>query len=163
MSDAPIELRPAGPDDAEFLYRVYAHTRYEELAAARWPAEQVEAFLRMQFQAQDAHYRQHYPAGAFDVILVKGVPAGRLYVDRWPDQIRVIDISLLPDFRGAGVGTVLFHRLMSEAAASGRRVSIHVESFNPARRLYERLGFVKIDSTGIYDLMEWTPPAGPTG
>jgi GNAT superfamily N-acetyltransferase len=159
VSSAPIDLRPAGADDAEFLYRVYANTRYEELAPTGWPPEQVEAFLRMQFHAQDTHYRQHYPAAAFDVILVDGVPAGRLYIHHWPDQIRIIDISLLPEFRGVGVGTVLFQRIMSEAAATGLRVSIHVESFNRARHLYERLGFVKVDSTGIYDLMEWTPPA----
>jgi GNAT superfamily N-acetyltransferase len=157
VTTAPIDLRPAGPDDAEFLYRVYANTRYQELAPLGWAAEQVEAFLRMQFRAQDTHYRQHYPSAAFDVVVVGGVPAGRLYTDRWADQIRVIDISLLPEFRGAGVGTALFARVMAEAAATGRRVSIHVEAFNPARRLYERLGFVRRDGTGIYDLMEWTP------
>jgi GNAT superfamily N-acetyltransferase len=151
----PIDLRPAGPADAEFLYRVYASTRYEELAPLCWEPAQVEAFLRMQFRAQDAHYRQHYPDAAFDVILLGGVPAGRLYVDRWPDQIRVMDITLLPEFRGAGVGTLLLTRLQAEATADGRRVSIHVERFNPARRLYQRLGFIPAGSTGVYDLLEW--------
>lgn len=159
MTRPPIDLRPAGPDDAEFLYRVYASTRYEELAPLRWDHNQVEAFLRMQFRAQDTHYRQHYPDAAFDVILVGGVPAGRLCVDRWPDQIRVVDIALLPEFRGAGVGTLLLSRLQAEAAAAGVRVSIHVEAFNPARRLYQRLGFVKAGGTGVYDLMEWDAPA----
>lgn len=158
MTPAPIDLRPAGPDDAEFLFRVYASTRLEELAPLRWPPEQVEGFLRMQFRAQDTHYHTHYPTAAFDVVEVGGVPAGRLYVARWDDQIRVVDISLLPEFRGAGVGTTLFARVMAEATAAGRRVSIHVETHNPARRLYDRLGFVRKDSTGIYDLMEWSPP-----
>jgi ribosomal protein S18 acetylase RimI-like enzyme len=150
----PIALRPAGPDDAEFLYRVYANTRYEELAVTGWSPEQVEAFLRMQFRAQDTHYRTHYAAAAFDVITVGGADAGRLYVDRGAGELRVIDIALLPEFRGAGVGTELFRRLFAE----GLRVSIHVESFNPARRLYDRLGFVKVGGTGVYDLMEWSPP-----
>ena len=162
MTRPPIDLRPAGPDDAEFLYRVYASTRYGELAPLRWPPEKVEAFLRMQFRAQDTHYRQYYPGAAFDVILVGGVPAGRLYVDRWPDEVRVVDIALLPEFRGAGVGTHLLAGLLAEAAAAGRRVSIHVEALNPARRLYQRLGFVKTSGSGVYDLMEWVPPADPT-
>jgi GNAT superfamily N-acetyltransferase len=155
----PIDLRPAGPGDAEFLYRVYASTRYEELAPLGWDPERVEAFLRMQFHAQDTHYHEHYPIAAFDVVLVGGEPAGRLYVDRWPDQIRVVDVSLLPGFRGAGVGTFLLSRLQAEAAAAGVRVSIHVEAFNRARRLYQRLGFVKAGGTGVYDRMEWSPPA----
>ena len=154
----PVTLRPATPNDAEFLYRVYAHTRYDELAPLRWPPEQVEAFLRMQFRAQDTHYRVHYAAATFDVVLCGGVAAGRLYVDRRSDEIRVVDIALLPEFRGAGVGTFLLARLQAEAAASGRAVSIHVEVNNPARRWYARLGFVPVGENGIYDLMEWNPP-----
>jgi ribosomal protein S18 acetylase RimI-like enzyme len=153
----PIDLRPAGPDDAEFLYRVYASTRSEELAPLGWSAEQTEAFLRMQFRAQDTYYRQHYPDAAFDVVLVGGAPAGRLYVDRWPAEIRIVDISLLPEFRRAGVGTALLTRLLAEADTAGVPVSIHVEAYNPARRLYERLGFVKARGTGVYDLMERLP------
>lgn len=154
----PLALRPAGPADAEFLFRVYASTRYEELAPLGWPAAQVEAFLRMQFRAQDTHYRTHFPAAAFDVILVAGEPAGRLYVDRRRDEIRVVDISLLPQYRGRGAGTALFGALFAEAAAAGVPVRIHVEALNPARRLYDRLGFVPIDTTGVYHLVEWVPP-----
>lgn len=157
----PLALRPAGPADAEFLYRVYASTRYEELAPAGWPPEQVEAFLRMQFRAQDAHYRAHFPAAAFDVIFLAGEPAGRLYVDRRPDEIRVVDVSLLPEYRGRGAGSALFGALFAEATAAGVPVRIHVEAFNPARRLYDRLGFVPVDATGMYHLLEWRPPARP--
>ncbi len=156
----PLALRPASPADAEFLYRVYASTRYEELAPAGWPPEQVEAFLRMQFRAQDTHYRTYFPATAFDVILWDGEPAGRLYVDRRPAEIRVVDISLLPEYRGRGAGSALFAALFDEARAAGLPVTIHVEAFNPARRLYDRLGFVPIDTSGpVYHLMEWVPPA----
>jgi len=157
----PLALRPATAADAEFLYRVYANTRYEELAPAGWPPEQVEAFLRMQFRAQDTHYRTHNPAAAFDIILVAGEPAGRLYVDRRPAEIRVVDISLLPEYRGRGAGSALFTALFAEAAAAGLPVRIHVEAFNPARRLYDRLGFVPIDTTGVYHLLEWVPPGRP--
>jgi len=157
----PLALRPTGPADAEFLYRVYASTRYEELAPLGWPPEQVEAFLRMQFHAQDTHYRTHFPAAAFDIVLIDDEPAGRLYVDRRPDEFRVVDISLLPEYRGRGAGSALFAALFAEATAAGLPVRIHVESFNPARRLYDRLGFVQTDTTGVYHLLEWVPPARP--
>ncbi len=160
MSAPPLSLRPAGPADAEFLYRVYASTRLEELAPTGWPREQIEAFLRMQFRAQDTHYRSYFPDAAFDVIVCAGEPAGRLTVDRRPAEIRVVDIALLPEFRGRGAGSALLRALLAEAAAAGVPVRIHVEANNPARRLYDRLGFVQTDTTGVYHLLEWVPPRG---
>src|SRR6185437_16635571 len=104
--------------------------------------------------AQDAYYREHYASAAFDVIEVDGEPAGRLYVARWDHDIRIIDIALLPEYRGRGIGTALLRELLAEAAADGKRLSIHVELNNPARRLYERLGFVQVEERGVYLLME---------
>jgi ribosomal protein S18 acetylase RimI-like enzyme len=113
----------------------------------------------MQFAAQHAHYQEHYAGAAFDVILCNGAPAGRLYVARWPAEIRIVDIALLPEFRNAGIGTRLLRDLLAEGAAAGKRVSIHVERFNPALRLYARLGFqVAADDGGVYLRLEWTPP-----
>jgi ribosomal protein S18 acetylase RimI-like enzyme len=157
--DRPISLRPATGDDREFLYRVYASTRAEELAVVPWDYVQKEAFLRQQFGAQDSYYREHYPTASFDVIVRDGVEVGRLYVDRWADEIRIIDIALLPEYRNRGVGTTLLCRLMDEGRQSSRTLSIHVEQFNPARRLYERLGFEYREDRGVYLLMEWTPQA----
>jgi ribosomal protein S18 acetylase RimI-like enzyme len=154
----PVALRPATPADAEFLYRVYANTRYEELAPVGWPPEQVEAFLRMQFRAQDTHYRRFFPATAFDVVECGGEPVGRLYVDRRPDEIRVVDIALLPEHRSRGLGTRLMAPLLAEAGAAGLPVRIHVEVNNPAKAWYARLGFVTTGGTDVYDLMEWNPP-----
>jgi ribosomal protein S18 acetylase RimI-like enzyme len=111
----------------------------------------------MQFDAQDREYRRHNPEGSFDVVEVDGRPAGRLYVDRRPGDIRIVDISLLPEFRGAGVGGWLIGRLMEEAAASRRKVSIHVEIHNRAARLYARLGFAVAADLGVYRRMEWSP------
>ena len=150
-------LRPAGPADREFLYRVYASTREEELAPLAWSNEQKEQFLRMQFEAQDAHYKQHYAVASFDLIELEDEPIGRLYVDRWADEIRVIDIALLPEHRGAGTGTRLLEELVAEAAESGKRLSIHVERHNSARRLYERLGFEPVAEHGVYLLLEASP------
>jgi len=145
-----VALRPVEPGDREFLFRVYASTREEELALVPWDALTKDAFLRMQFAAQDSHYRQHFPGATFDVVTVDGVSAGRLYVDRGDTEIRVIDIALLPDHRGRGLGTALLAPILEE----GKTVSIHVERENPARRLYDRLGFVEVAEDGVYLLLE---------
>ena len=81
-----VALRPVDRvADADFLYAVYASTRAEELAVVPWSEAQKEGFLRMQFDAQDRYWREQNPAAAFDVILVGGTPAGRLYVNRRAD------------------------------------------------------------------------------
>jgi ribosomal protein S18 acetylase RimI-like enzyme len=150
-------LRPAIEGDREFLFRVYASTRAEELAPVPWTGEQKDAFLRMQFSCQDTYYRDNFPRAEFSVIEHGGEPAGRLYLDRGRDEIRVVDIALLPEHRRAGIGTELRRRILAEAAASARPVRIHVERFNPALALYERLGFRRVGDTGVYFFMEWTP------
>jgi ribosomal protein S18 acetylase RimI-like enzyme len=152
-----IELRLAGPQDAELLFRVYAGTRAEELAVVPWDEAQKEAFVRAQFEAQDRWYREHYDQTSFYVVLVRGEPAGRLYVHRGESEIRIVDIALLPEHRGGGVGTALVRDLLDEADAAGKRVTIHVERFNPALRLYERLGFTVAEDKGVYLLLERLP------
>ena len=153
-----VTLRPATPDDAPFLLAVYASTREEELAlAVGWPDEQKAAFVAAQFQAQDAYYREHYTDATYEVVLVDGEPAGRRYVARWADEIRVMDIALLPAYRGGGVGTALLRELVDEAVAAGKKLSIHVEKMNRARELYERLGFVEAADKGVYVLLERLP------
>lgn len=145
-----LGLRTATDEDEAFLLAVYASTRAEELAVVAWDAATKEAFLRLQFEAQDSYYRQHFPDATFDIVTVNGVPAGRLYVERRDTEVRVIDIALLPEHRGKGVGT----RLLREVLAEGKRVTIHVERENPARRLYDRLGFVQVAEQGVYLLLE---------
>jgi ribosomal protein S18 acetylase RimI-like enzyme len=152
-----ITLRPIEADDEAFLYRVYAATRAAELAQVEWDAAQREAFLRQQFTAQHRYYQEHYADTAFQVVLVDGRPAGRLYVARWPEEVRIVDIALLPEHRHAGIGTALLRELQAEAARAGKPLRIHVEVFNPARRLYERLGFRTIADRGVYLFLEWSP------
>jgi ribosomal protein S18 acetylase RimI-like enzyme len=152
-----VALRPATDADREFLVGLYGSTRDEELSQVPWAPGQRAAFVRMQFDAQDAQYRAHNPRGAFDVIEVAGQPAGRLYVDRRPGDFRIVDISLLAEFRGAGVGGLLVSGLIEEAAASGCIVSIHVEIHNRAAGLYSRLGFAAVAEHGVYQRMEWSP------
>jgi GNAT superfamily N-acetyltransferase len=143
--------------DMGSLFRIYASTRVDELALTDWDEAQKEAFLRQQFGAQHAHYRQHYPGASFDLILVDGATAGRLYLDRWPDQLRIVDIALLPEWRGRGIGGALLRSILERAAALGLPVTIHVEQFNPALSLYERLGFRPVSMHGVYLLMRWSP------
>ena len=151
-------LRAVGPGDREFLYRVYASTRTEELAVVPWDEAEKDTFLRAQFDAQDQWYRENYTRATYEVIVVDGEPAGRLYLHRGEREIRIVDIALLPEHRGNGVGGSLLRDLLAEADAAGRRVTIHVERFNPALRLYERLGFTVAEDKGVYLFLE-RPPA----
>ncbi len=150
-------LRPAVEADREFLVDLYASTRADELALVDWDEATKGAFVEHQFAAQDEHYRANYPGATLDVIEVDGERAGRLYVHRGPSDIRIMDIALAPGFRGRGIGTELLGSLIAEADASGRKLSIHVEAVNPARSLYERLGFHPAGEHGIYVLMERPP------
>jgi GNAT superfamily N-acetyltransferase len=142
----------------ELLFRVYRSTREEELAmVVDWTAEQKDAFVRQQFTAQHAWYQEHYEGAQFDVILVDGQPAGRRYVHRRPSEIRLVDITLLPEYRKGGIGSSILRDLLAEGETAGKPVTIHVEIYNPAMRLYERLGFHPIEERGPYRLMEWRP------
>ena len=129
----------------------------EELAVVPWDDAQKDAFLRMQFDAQDAWWRENYAAASFDVILVDGEPAGRLYVHRGRSDIRIVDIALLPEHRGNGIGTRLLEDLVAEGDAAGKSVTIHVERMNPALRLYQRLGFAVAEDKGVYLFLERAP------
>ena len=153
-----IALRAIEPADERFLYEVYASTRAEELAPVPWSDEQKAAFLLQQFTAQHRHYQDNYTGASFQVILRDGAAVGRLYVARWPQEIRIVDIGLLPAHRNAGIGSSLLRQIVDEGEAEAKRVSIHVERMNPAMRLYRRLGFVEVADRGVYALMEWSPP-----
>ena len=152
-----VTLRPVTAEDEGFLYSVYASTREAELAGVDWTEEDKAAFLWQQFEAQDRHYREQYDGASYDVVEVDSRPAGRLYVARWDDEIRIMDIALLPENCRRGIGTGLLRELLDEGARTGKRVTVHVEQFNPARRLYERLGFRWLRDAGVYVLMRWSP------
>jgi len=149
-----ISFRPITDEDLEFLYLLYASTRLSELAATGWSEGQVEAFLRMQFGLQHTQYMQNYTGASFNLILTRGVPAGRLYLARMEDMIRVVDISLLPEFRRQGIGGRIMRELADEADAKGLIMSLHVEMNNPIREFYKSLGFREKELRGIYYYME---------
>ena len=159
---ANITLRPVVvADDYDFLVEVYGSTRAEELALVPWTPEQQQAFVRSQFAAQQDHYAKNYPTASHDIIVFNGRPVGRLYVARLDHEIRIVDITLLPGERNAGIGTYLITRLLEEANRSGKVTRIYVEEFNPSLRLFQRLGFWSSEQHGIHLLMEW-PTRGPS-
>jgi ribosomal protein S18 acetylase RimI-like enzyme len=155
--DGSLSLRTITPEDRKFLFLVYASTRQPEMAALEWTVNQKIEFLRMQFNAQHTYYQEQFSNASFQIILLNGEPIGRLYVDHRDDEIRIIDIALLMEYRNQGFGTELMTNILTEAKNSLLPVRIHVEQFNPAMQLYKRLGFYEIDHTGVYVLMEWSP------
>ena len=158
---ALMTRRPALPEDEAFLERVYVRVRWPELDPVPWSDAQKTAFLHSQFLARQAYYRAQFPQAQWGVLLQEGEPVGALILDFQPDEIRLMDIALLPEHRGAGLGTGLLTEIQGEARALGRCVRLHVEAFNPAQRLYARLGFRPVltdaPGDGLYVLMEWTP------
>lgn len=124
-----------------------------------WSDEQKVAFLQSQFEAQHAHYTTNYPGATLDVIEIDGLAAGRLYIYRSPSELRIMDIALLPAYRGQGAGTHLVTGLITEARQTNRKVTLHVEHANPAQSLYARLGFKAVEEVGRYQLLEWQQQA----
>jgi len=155
-----ITLRAVGPDDDAFLLEVYASTRADEMALVAWNDDQRQAFVKMQFAGQQEHYQKKYPSANHQIILSSGRPVGRLYVARLEQEIRIVDITLLPPDRNAGIGSSLLSGLLDEAERVGKVVRIYVEDLNPSLRLFERLNFKALEQHGIHLLLEWSPNAG---
>jgi len=155
--NASLALRPITTTDRDRLYRIYASTRAEELAVTDWNDSQKATFLQMQFDAQHRYYMENYRDARFQMIEWDRAPVGRLYLVRWPDEIRIIDIALLPEYRGRGLGSQLLRNIQADAQQAGLPVTIHVERFNPALSLYQRLGFHMVEDKGVYLLLKWTP------
>lgn len=116
----------------------------------------------MQFDARERHYQREFPTADDEIVEVDGQPAGRLEVFRDSEQLLVVDLALLPPFRGRGIGTALLRSLLEESTRTGLPARIHVEEFNRARSLYERLGFRLVSASPPYLLMEWMPAADPS-
>lgn len=158
MSSQPnVTLRPVGPDDYDFLVEVYGSTRADEMALVPWTDEQRDMFIRSQFTAQQEHYAQKYPAANHDLIVSDDRQVGRLYVARLDHEIRIVDITLLPAERNAGIGTYLIKQLLDEANHTGKITRIYVEEFNPSLSLFQRLGFSPSEQHGIHLLMQCNP------
>jgi ribosomal protein S18 acetylase RimI-like enzyme len=159
---AGVTLRDETDGDQDFVADLYASTREEELRPVAWPDAQKRAFLRQQFELQRAHYRQHYEGAQWLIVLREAAPIGRLYLKTGSVEVRLMDVALVPAQRGLGIGTALMRSLLNYADGLGMPVSLHVEPFNPAIRLYERLGFAARETRGIYCYMERSSPGRGT-
>lgn len=157
MTNPVITLQSVTEDDLSFLQQVYASTRADELSMTDWDEAQKSAFIAMQFEAQHRYYLEHYPGADWRVVEVDGQPAGRLYLHQRVDEIRIMEITLLPKYRSRGIGSRLLADILTQGQSSGRKVTIHVERFNPALRLYKRLGFQLIEDKGVYLFLGWNP------
>ena len=149
-----VTLRPATADDDDFLFELYASTRKEELDAWGWDGKQRQAFLEQQFRSQHKSYRMQFPSSYHNIIMKSRRTIGRMMIERASDGFRLIDIALLPEFRGFGIGTRLVQELIDEAVAAKAPLRLQVLKSNPARYLYERLGFVVLGDDGPYLQME---------
>jgi RimJ/RimL family protein N-acetyltransferase len=151
-----LTLRAVTAEDDAFLLSVYDSTRAEELDQVQWEEGQREAFLKWQFEMQRREYDARFPDAEYDVILIDGEPAGRIWIARTDEEIRLLDIAILTAFQNRGAGTILLRKLIDEAKATAKRLRHMVFVLNNnAHRFYERLGFVEIDDVGGYKHMEW--------
>ncbi|MEA3033046.1 MAG: hypothetical protein QOH86_1062 [Sphingomonadales bacterium] len=154
-----IAYRPFTDADLPLIERLYVSTREAEVAQTGWPEDVQRAFLAQQFRAQHSHYQTHYYDMEWLIIERAGQPIGRLYLFEAKDEYEIVDITIGPEARGEGIGAAILEDLFDLARPTGKRVSIHVEKNNPARRLYLRMGFVMVEDQGVYDLMAWEPAA----
>lgn len=157
LKPSSVTLRPAVPDDEAFLYKLYGGTRSEEMQAWGLEAAQQEMILRLQFTARRQHYEIAFPGADHQIILCDDRPAGRILVFRSEREIRLVDIALVSEHRGAGIGASLIRGLMLEAQSASKPLVLHVEKSNRAARLYERLGFSTTADTGGHYRMEFVP------
>lgn len=152
--NSPPTLRPVDSSDKDFLLELVAST-HEDLAI--FDRVMSALLVRLQYEAQLSDYRRRFPRMEQSIVLADGKPAGRLYVARQPNQILLLDISLLPAFRRRQIGRCLLTRLKEECARTGVPLRLHVLQESPARALYERLGFQAGAVEGMYQAMEWNP------
>lgn len=159
MSRARVEysVRPCDETDHEALVAIYASTRASEVAHLPWSSEQVDAFLRSQFELQDRDWRGRRPEAEFSVLTVGGRVVGRLIIDRDGADLHVVDIALLDEVRGLGIGSAIFEELIEEAERDGRGITLFVEEQSRAARFYARLGFVEIDQVGVHRHLRRAP------
>lgn len=150
-----ITLRPVTEEDDELLLRLYASTREAELAQAPWTREQKDMFVRLQFTAQKQHYGATHPDAVHEIICRNAEPVGRLYLSRKDEAFHILDITVLPARRNSGTGSVVLRKIMDEAQAAQKPVTIYVETFNPSQRLFQRLGFQVAGNEGVHSLFRF--------
>ncbi len=147
-----VEKAPIAHTDESFLLALYSTTRQDELVIVPWNDEQKHAFLQMQFQAQHLHYTTKFPDASFQLLSLNNQSIGRLYTAEFDEEIRILDLTLMPEFRNRKIGTNLLNEILHEAEIKNKSVQIYLENYNPAQTLFARLGFEIVAEEGLYQL-----------
>jgi len=157
MRSDSIQFRPARVDDQDFLYKVYASTR-SDIEVMCLGSNEKSQLLQMQFAAQTHAYKASFPDASYLIIMLSNVPVGRLYVNRPGEEIFIIDIALLPEYRGQGIGSRLMTGIFDEASRTNLPVLLTVAIDNTAAfDWYETLGFEKVEDQQTHFRMRWRP------
>ncbi len=162
LTELRLTIRAETAADMDFSASLYALTREAELAQLDWPSSMKQSFGRQQFDAQHAHYRQHYPQAQYLLIERDGMLVGRLYFELTTNELRLMEITLTVAARNHGIGGAIGNALLQHAHACGVPMGLHVESLNRARRLYERQGFRVVEERGFYLYMVSAPLGAAT-
>lgn len=157
FASAGYALRSATEADAAFERILFETARPDAVFLDAWPEEMRKPFLDQQFQFQSVHYRRSYPYALRRIVLAGEEPIGRLILDRGTQEWCVVDIALLPAWRGRGLGGALLRAIQAAAAEAGAPVTLMVDMGNPAQRLYARLGFVTTEEAPPDVAMVWRP------
>ena len=158
IADDSITLRPVEETDQDFLIELYKSSRGDDLRGLGWSEDRISEFLELQYEAQ-GNLQDDNQQASDQVVLVNGKRIGRLSIETRADEIRCIDLALLPDYRNQGVGTLLIQRLQQQAWSASIRLHVQVIRFNRAVNFLERLGFRRTSETGTHFQMEWLPEA----
>lgn len=151
---AEVTLRDVLPEDEPWLAALYATTR-DDLQLV--PEPQRQRLVDFQFRAQQQQYVTNWPNARNYIVSIGAEPAGRMIVAHGGSEMRLVDIALLPTHRGQGIAGSLIGDLIAEARRERLPLRLSVMNNNPARRLYERLGFVAIDESDLHVEMEKAP------
>jgi ribosomal protein S18 acetylase RimI-like enzyme len=150
-------LRQAVPEDEQLLYALFAEDRAAQLAGTGMGEAQIQQLVEMQYRGRQMTYAAQFPQAEDSILLGEdGQPVGRLLLNRKPECWRIVDIAVLAAHRGRGLGTRVLEQCQRQATAAGAELELHVMQFNPARRLYERLGFKTIGEDAVAEEMIWS-------
>lgn len=158
-----ISFSPVGDSDAAFLIRLYAAARREEMAVVSWTDEQKQMFLQQQFEAQNFYYRAHYSNASFDIVKLNDNPIGRFYLAELADEIRIIDLTFLPEYFDRNVFIKIIKEVLRKGEIFAKPVRIYLESFNPLSEILGALDFQIVGEHGIYFLWQYNNSSAKTG
>lgn len=149
--------RPAVAEDEAHVFAVFSTTWHHAVAAMPNPAL-AQHFLRIQYTAQERRFRSRYPALERCVVMVGDEPVGRLYVQRAPTALHIVDLTLLPEHRSQGIGGTIVAELMAEATDLGVPVRTRLGRTHDAIRYAMNAGFRVVAEDDVETHLEWTPP-----